>query len=127
MQYVDYAYYRDTYKGSVLTADNADRYLSRASFDANNLTFGRIESKGFDNLSDFRKDSIREAVCLQADFLAENSDMLETYLSQYSINGVSMQFGSSWNLHIESGVAMPESCYQILAGTGMCYRGFGYV
>nr|DAM76194.1 MAG TPA: putative head-tail connector protein [Caudoviricetes sp.] len=31
MQYVDKAYYKDTYKGIILTDDNADRYLTIAS------------------------------------------------------------------------------------------------
>jgi hypothetical protein len=124
MQYADFAYYRDTYKGTVLTEENADHYLQKASRDANTLTFSRIEGTGFAGLSLFRQESVREAVCRQAEFLMQNEDMLSTYLNEYSINGVSMKFGDSWNLHVENGVAMPEDAYQILLRTGLCYRGF---
>ena len=126
MQYVDKAYYKDTYNGIILTEDNADRYLKIASRQVNTICRGRIEGMGFDSLSPFRKSSIQEVICRQAEFLYQNESMLETYLSSYAINGVSMQFGQSWNLHVESGIAMPEELYQILLRTGLCYRGFGY-
>ncbi|MCI5723008.1 MAG: hypothetical protein MR283_03260 [Erysipelotrichaceae bacterium] len=126
MQYVDKAYYKNTYKGIILTDDNADRYLSIASRHANTICRGRVEGTGFNNLSSFRKSSIQEVVCRQAEFLYQNESMLETYLSSYAINGVTMQFGQSWNLHTEGGIAMPEELYQILLRTGLCYRGFGY-
>lgn len=126
MQYVDKAYYKDTYNGIILTEGNADRYLTIASRQVNTICRGRIEGMGFDSLSSFRKSSIQEVICRQAEFLYQNESMLETYLSSYAINGVSMQFGQAWNLHVEGGIAMPEELYQILLRTGLCCRGFGY-
>lgn len=126
MQYVDKAYYKDTYNGIILTEDNADRYLTIASRQVNTICRGRIEGMGFDGLSPFRKSSIQDVICRQAEFLYQNESMLETYLSSYAINGVSMQFGQAWNLHVEGGIAMPEELYQTLLRTGLCYRGFGY-
>lgn len=46
----------------------------------------------------FQKETIKEVVCMQADFEYENADEINTILSGYSINGVSAQFGSSWNI-----------------------------
>ena len=43
MQYVDKAYYKDTYNGIILTEDNADRYLTIASRQVNTICRGRIE------------------------------------------------------------------------------------
>ena len=126
MQYVDKAYYKDTYNGIILTEGNADRYLTIASRQVNTICRGRIEGMGFDSLSSFRKSSIQDVICRQAEFLYQNESMLETYLSSYAINGVSMQFGQAWNLHVEGGIAMPEELYQTLLRTGLCYRGFGY-
>jgi hypothetical protein len=123
MEYADFTYYTDTFKGTVLTADNADHFLQLASRQANNMTRGRISGIGFDNLSLFRQLSIQDVVCEQAEFLYQNEDVLQTYLQQYSINGVSMSFGQNWNLHIEGGTAMPESTYQTLVRTGLCYAG----
>ena len=125
MQYVDKAYYKDTYNGIILTEGNADRYLTIASRQVNTICRGRSEGMGFDSLSPFRKSSIQEVICRQAEFLYQNESMLETYLSSYAINGVSMQFGQAWNLHVEGGIAMPEELYQTLLRTGLCYRGFG--
>lgn len=126
MQYVDKAYYKGTYNGIILTDDNADRYLSIASRQVNTICRGQIEGMGFDNLSPFRKSSIQEVICRQAEFLYQNESMLETYLNSYAINGVVMQFGQAWNLHVEDGIAMPRELYQVLLRTGLCYRGFGY-
>ena len=102
MQYVDKAYYKDTYNGIILTEGNADRYLKIASRQVNTICRGRIEGMGFDSLSPFRKSSIQDVICRQAEFLYQNESMLETYLSSYAINGVSMQFGQAWNLHVEA-------------------------
>ncbi|WP_040333576.1 head-tail connector protein [Bulleidia extructa] len=126
MQYVDKAYYKGTYNGIILTDDNADRYLSIASRQVNTICRGQIEGMGFDNLSPFRKSSIQEVICRQAEFLYQNESMLETYLNSYAINGVVMQFGQAWNLHVEDGIAMHRELYQVLLRTGLCYRGFGY-
>lgn len=126
MQYVSYTYYRDTYGGVLLTDENADRYLKQASRQVNTICRGRIEGMGFDSLSPFRKSSIQDVICRQAEFLYQNESMLETYLSSYAINGVSMQFGQAWNLHVEDGIAIPEELYQTLLRTGLCYRGLGY-
>lgn len=126
MQYVNFAYYKDTYGGVLLTDENADRYLKQASRQVNTICRGRIEGMGFDGLSPFRKSSIQDVICRQAEFLYQNESMLETYLSSYAINGVSMQFGQAWNLHVEDGIAIPKELYQMLLRTGLCYRGFGY-
>lgn len=126
MQYVSYTYYRDTYGGVLLTGENADRYLKQASRQVNTICRGRIEGVGFDSLSPFRKSSIQDVVCRQAEFLYQNESVLETYLNSYAINGVSMQFGQAWNLHVEDGIAMPKELYQVLLRTGLCYRGLGY-
>lgn len=126
MQYVNFAYYKDTYGGVLLTDENADRYLKQASRQVNTICRGRIEGMGFDGLSPFRKSSIQDVICRQAEFLYQNESMLETYLSSYAINSVSMQFGQAWNLHVEDGIAIPKELYQMLLRTGLCYRGFGY-
>lgn len=126
MQYVDYAYYKNVHHGILLSKEEADKYLERASEQANLICRGRIEGIGFEGLSSFRQNEIKKFVCYQAEFLFQNEDLLQTYLNSYSINGVSMQFGNSWNLHVESGLAMPRELYQRLLRTGLCYRGWGY-
>ena len=41
-------------------------------------------------------------------------------LSGYSINGVSMQFGASWNVTTQKGIPMRKDVYEQLSQTGMC-------
>lgn len=73
-------------------------------------------------LTPFQQDIIREVVCLQADFEYENADEIGSILSGYSINGVSAQFGSSWNVYTDKGVAIRSDVYTLLSQTGLCCR-----
>lgn len=86
------------------------------------LTFNRIVATGFYNLTKFQQDVIKEVMCEQAEFEYENADIINTVLSSYGINGVSMSFGPNWNLHIENGVAMRRDTYSLLKQTGLCCR-----
>ena len=82
---------------NIIPQDDADKMLRQASRHIDALTFNRIVGRGFDNLTEFQKDVIKEVVCRQAEFEYENEDMINTVLSSYSLNGVSMNFGSSSN------------------------------
>lgn len=106
------------------TVPECDRIqtLKRVCMHIDSLTYNRIRAKGFDNLTDFQKEILREVICQQADFECENEDIINTILSSYGINGVSMSFGSNWNLHIENGVAMKKDVYSLLSQTGLCCR-----
>ncbi|MEG1298312.1 MAG: hypothetical protein RSD18_04910 [Anaerovoracaceae bacterium] len=73
-------------------------------------------------MTTFQQDIIKEVVCLQADFEHENADEINTVLSGYSINGVSAQFGESWNVKVMNGVAMKKDTYSLLGQTGLCCR-----
>ena len=59
-------------------------------------------------------------VCHQAEFEYENADEIGSVLSSYSINGVSAQFGSSWNVMTDKGIAMRRDDYAFLSQTGLC-------
>lgn len=107
---------------NIISQDDADKMLRQASRHVDALTFNRIVGRGFDNLTEFQKDVIKEVVCRQAEFEYENEDMINTVLSSYSLNGVSMNFGSSWNLYIENGVAIRKDLYSLLKQTGLCCR-----
>lgn len=97
--------------------------LRKASRDVDVLTFNRIRAVGFNQLTEYQRDTIKEVVCEHASFLTENEDMLETYLSSYGINGVSMSFGDTWNLKVQDGVAIKQSLYRRLVSTDLCWRG----
>lgn len=125
MAYQPYAttdYYFDTYKGKVIQAGDIDIALRNASRHIDSLTYNRIVRQGFSNLTEFQQDVIREVVCQQAEFEYENADEISTILSSYSLNGASVQFGSSWNVFTDKGVAMKRDVYALLSQTGLCCR-----
>lgn len=122
MPYVSYVtpeYYKETYKGSIVPEEELERYLRQASRHIDSLTYNRIVGRG---LTEFQQEVIQEVICQQADFEFENADEINTILSSYSINGVSAQFGSSWNVFMDKGVAMKRDVYSQLSQTGLCCR-----
>ena len=120
--YADAEYYTNEYKGTVLTDDNMEKSLKTASRHIDTLTYNRIVGRGISALTEFQQEIIKEVCCEMADFETENDDMLQSVLQQYSINGVSMTFGSSWNLKIQNGVAIRMDTYEKLCQTGLCCR-----
>lgn len=126
LPYVDSAYYFEVFNGNALDEEDADKYLKKSSRDIDVLTYNRIVKKGFENLTEFQKEIVREVCCEHASFLYENEAMLKTYLNSYSINGVNMTFGNSWNVYIEDGIAIDKSLYELLCSTGLCCRSFYY-
>ena len=111
--------------GNTLTAEIADRYLVKASRQLDILTFNRIRQiGGFENLTEYQQDTIKEFIVNVADFIYTNEDVLDNILSSYSINGVSMTFNGSWNLTIQNGVAVKTEDYKLLQTTGLTYQGF---
>ena len=122
--YADFNYYMGEYGGSTLTAENAKGYLSDASTKIDILTFCRVGSIGFENLTKFQQDKIKAVCCKMADFLCENEDVINSYISSYSINGVSVDLRSSVNLVMHEGVLIPSALYSELSMTGLCRRGF---
>ena len=125
MSYVPYAtpeYYTDTYGGTLILENDIERALQIASRHIDSLTYNRIVGRGFSSLTQFQQDIIQDVVCQQADFETENADEINSILSSYSINGVSAQFGSSWNVFTDKGVAMKRDLYALLCQTGLCCR-----
>ena len=125
MSYVPYAtpeYYTDTYGVTLILENDIARALQIASRHIDSLTYNRIVGRGFSSLTQFQQDIIQDVVCQQADFETENADEINSILSSYSINGVSAQFGSSWNIFTDKGVAMKRDLYALLCQTGLCCR-----
>lgn len=125
MSYEPYAspgYYQGKYEGTLIEDDDLKKALVQASRHIDSLTYNRIVGQGFSSLTQFQQDIIQDVVCQQADFETENADEINSILSSYSINGVSAQFGSSWNIFTDKGVAMKRDLYALLCQTGLCCR-----
>ena len=106
-----------------IPAEDLERYLNEASRNVDTLTFNRIVAMGFDRLTDFQQEIVQDVVCRQANFLYENADAIASILDSYSINSVSMKFGSGFNVNVAEGVPVQNTVYSILKQTGLCWRG----
>lgn len=100
--------------------DNAEILISRASKQINIMCYGRIDSRGFENLNDHQKKLIREAVCTHAEFCNTYKDYLNSPLQSFSISKTSINFGDIGTLI--NGVRTDSSVYEYLRGTGLLCR-----
>lgn len=121
MIYADETFYKNEYLGTH-NSENLNRILKTASQHIDTLTFNRIVGMGFDNLTPFQQSVIREVCCQMADFMIENKDLIETTVSSYSINGVSMAFGDNWNVVTSQGIALSRSTFELLKQSGLTRR-----
>ena len=120
--YASSTYYLEAYEGSEIKDECLEKCLKQASRHIDSLTFNRIVKRGFENLSEFQKEVVQEVCCAQAEFEYENQDVFDSILKGYSVNGVSMEFGESWNVTIHGGIPMRKDLYEMLAQTGLCTR-----
>jgi len=105
-----------------IDVENLNKYLVMASRHVDNLTFNRIVKIGFENLTDYQRDVIQQAVCEHAAFLYDNADAIDSILSGYSINGVSMTFGDGANIRWEAGLPIQGTVYKLIEQSGLCCR-----
>ena len=124
MAYVDKAYYTTVYGGTMPDAE-INKALDKASRHIDTLTYNRIVGRGFNSLTAFQQNTVKDVCCRMADFEYENDDMINSVLQSYSINGVSMNFGSSWNIAVQNGVAVRRDDYAELCSTSLCSRCLG--
>ena len=120
--YVTVEEYKKNYND--IPDENIEKSLKKANRHIDTLTFNRIQGIGFDNLTEFQKEIIKEVTCELANFEYENEDVITSVLNSYSINGVSMSFGDSWNIKVLKGVAVPTELYETLSQTGLCTLSF---
>lgn len=114
--------YKDNYGGTLIPDKDLEKSLKKASRHIDTLTFNRIVGRGIEILTSWQQEIIRECCCEMADFEYENADLIESVLSNYSINGVSMTFAEGWNMEVKNGVAIRRDVYAKLETTGLCCR-----
>lgn len=120
--YVSKEYYKESFNGSVIPDEDIEKLLKQTSRHIDSLTCNRIVGRGIHNLTEFQQELIKEVCCEMAEFEYENTDLIQSVLSSYAINGVSMNFGDSWNVKVISGVAIRADIYDKLSQTGLCCR-----
>ena len=107
---------------NAIPAEDRAKFLNEASRQVDTMTFNRIVAKGFDHLTQFQQDIVKQVVCDQAEFLFENADAISSVLDSYSINGVSMRFGTGFNVVTEESIPTQGTTYSLLQQTGLCSR-----
>jgi hypothetical protein len=117
--YADYDYYSTEYKGT-MPEEDAVKALKQASRHIDTLTYNRIVGVGFDNLTPFQQNIVKECVCMMADFENTNASMINSLINSYSINGASISFsGECANCQLTNGVIVQKDTYAYLAQTGL--------
>lgn len=102
---------------------NFEHLVAKASRDIDTLTHCRINGIGWDSLTEFQREAVTEVCCDIVQFMDENRELLNTPLSSYNINGVSMQFSFNPTVFVQDGIIMRQSTYGRLVSTGLCYAG----
>lgn len=125
--YINYRYYAEIFGGNILKENTADKYLKSASNDVDTLTYNRIVALGgINKLTNFQKPIVGEIVCKLAEFKFENEDLLDSLVSSYSIDNVSINFNQAQGVKNINGVIIPTSLYNRLAQTGLTCRNLRY-
>lgn len=123
--YVDLEYYKNTYCGK-LPDEEAEKALKQASRHIDMLTYRRIAGVGFDNLTPFQQETVKEVCCMMADFESTNASMINSLINSYSINGASINFsGESANCRLINGVVVQKDVYEMLNMTGLTFLSLG--
>lgn len=123
--YADYEYYTQSYKGT-MPEEEAVKALKQAERHIDTLTYNRIKGAGFEALTDFQQDIIKETACMMADFESANAGMINSLINSYSINGASISFsGEGANCQVVNGVVIQRDVFAYLAQTGLTCRSLG--
>lgn len=110
----------DRYGDGLITAEQMDKALERASDQIDRMTYNRITAWGFDNLTPFQRTNVVKAVCQQADFVAKYGDYLTMPIAGYSAGSTSMTFKAATGA---GGTQTTEAVIDLLAPTGLANRG----
>lgn len=94
MTYATLGDFAELYPDYTMDDDVVERMLERACDEVDALCYGRIRSKGVAGLTAFQQEKVKKAVCYHAAFLCEYGENLDSPLSSYGINGVSMSFSA---------------------------------
>lgn len=123
--YVDIDYYIANRKSSEPDPDHTKdirELLDLAEMKVDEVTFNRIRGIGFDNLTEYQKDKVRKAVCVQADYIQEYGGYTdgEPQIESYSVLDISVSV-SGKQTEAER-VGMATLAYKLLEQTGLMRR-----
>lgn len=117
-QYVDEAYYHNTFNGIMTPDDGIDKYLKLAQEKIDDITKNRIVYIGFDNLTDFQKVCVCRAICFQAEYYVVNGINSLTDVSSYSVLDISINVDNTKQTEAQK-ENMDEFAYMNIKKSGL--------
>lgn len=120
--YVDKKYYSDEFKGNKVPINEIEKYLRLAQEKIDSITFNRIVAIGFNNLTKFQQEKIKDAICYQAEYIYVNGYNNEDNrdVSSYNVLDISVSVdNSNSNKTIAQGKNMSEMAYDYVHKTGL--------
>lgn len=120
--YVNKEYYSNEFNGNKLPDEEIEKYLKLAQEKIDSITYNRIVAVGFDNLTEFQKEKIKEAICYQAEYIYTNGYNNENNrdVSSYSVLDISVSVdNSNSNKTIAQKENMSEMAYDYIHKTGL--------
>ena len=125
MPYVDYEFYRDTFRGRVADEATFLECEIRASEILDSKTMYQVAQRGLSYYDSFQQDLIKKAVCAQIDFIVANGgiDSIDEQMGgTVSLGKFSYNTGSQTSTQTLSNT-LCNSSINFLAMTGLLYRG----
>ena len=118
--YVSVAYYTETYHGSIPN-DKVESMLKEAQEKIDSITYNRIVGIGFDNLTEFQKEKVRDAICTQADYIYEHgyNDENDADISSYNVLDISVNVDRNNKETSAKKAHMSERAYDLIKQTGL--------
>lgn len=120
--YVNKEYYSNEFKGNKIPDEEIEKYLKLAQEKIDSITYNRIIAVGFDNLTEFQKEKIKEAICYQAEYIYTNGYNSEDNrdITSYSVLDISVSVdNSNSNKTIAQKNNMSEMAYDYIHKTGL--------
>lgn len=127
--YTSIDYYFNKYKGNTLNKNGIEIYLKKAQEKIDSITHNRILSIGFENLTEFQKEKIQEAICSQADYIYENGYNHEDNedISSYRVLDISVNVdNSNKQKTVANSLGMSEYAYDCTKKTGLTVNSWRY-
>ena len=120
--YVNKEYYSNEFNGNKIPGEEIEKYLKLAQEKIDSITYNRIIAVGFDNLTEFQKEKIKEAICYQAEYIYTNGYNSEDNrdITSYSVLDISVSVdNSNSNKTIAQKNNMSEMAYDYIHKTGL--------
>lgn len=119
--YLDSEYYLNKFNGNKIAKEDVEKYLKLSQEKIDSITFNRIVKIGFNNLTEFQKEKISEAICHQAEYIFENGYNRENNsdVSSYSVLDINVSIKENSTKTIAEKENMSEIAYDLVHKTGL--------